>query len=209
LRATQKQNLKYNFNHFRSLQMTKYKMLFYTALVAMPLTLGACSSNDDLGDSEGMMIDGQPGINQGTAVGGTAGDGYGTGVGVGAVDSSVVPGTQADLVQNASSDLVNFATDQSDLDMRARSILEAQAAWLNRYPNLNVMIEGHADERGTREYNLALGERRATSVRNYLIANGVDPRRIDTISYGKEQPLVVGSGQQMWAENRRAKTRIQ
>ncbi|MEM6812105.1 MAG: peptidoglycan-associated lipoprotein Pal [Pseudomonadota bacterium] len=180
---------------------TLYK---YVLMAFIPLMLVACSSNEDLGDSDGMVI-GQPaGVNTGTAVG----DQYGT-AGVGTVDSSVVPGTQADLVVRAGSDIVNFQTDQSDLDFQARTILDAQAQWLNSYPSLNVVIEGHADERGTREYNLALGERRANSVRNYLIANGVNPSRIDTISFGKEQPLVVGNGSQTWAENRRARTSVQ
>jgi peptidoglycan-associated lipoprotein len=185
--------------------MSSRKYLYLVPLALLPLSLGACSSNDDLGDSDGMVI-GQPSMNEGTVV--TGDDGYGT-AGIGNVDSDAVPGTQADLVAQAGSDLVNFATDQSDLDSQARSILDGQARWLQNYPNLNIIIEGHADERGTREYNLALGERRATSVKNYLIAMGVDPRRLDTISYGKEQPLVVGNGSQTWAENRRARTRVQ
>lgn len=184
--------------------MLRRKFSLFILLAAMPFVITACSSNKDLGDSDGMVI-GDPGTNDGVEV---ASDGYGT-AGVGMVDSAAVPGTQADLVVQAGSDLVQFGTDQSDLDFQARQVLDAQAQWLNSYPNLNVVIEGHADERGTREYNLALGERRAVSVRNYLIANGVDPRRIDTISYGKEQPLVVGNGQQTWAENRRGKTRVQ
>ena len=185
------------------------KTLWMVGLCALPLAFGACSNNKDLGDGDGMAITDPAYVNEGTVVTGDGvGEGYGTGVGVGTVDGSAVPGTQADLVVSAGSDLVNFATDRSDLDARARSILDAQAQWLNRYPNLNVTIEGHADERGTREYNLALGERRAVSVKNYLIANGVSPTRIDTISYGKEQPLVVGNGNQTWAENRRARTRV-
>ena len=191
-----------------SFGMSSHKIKLLVILTLVPLSLSACSSNKDLGDSDGMVI-GNPdgvGVNQGTGV--YTDDGYGT-AGIGNIDSSAVPGTQADLVVQAGSDLVRFSTDQSDLDMQARQILDAQAQWLNSYPNLNVTIEGHADERGTREYNLALGERRAVSVKNYLIANGVDPRRIDTISYGKEQPLVVGNGQQTWAENRRARTRVQ
>ncbi|HPD83061.1 MAG: peptidoglycan-associated lipoprotein Pal [Alphaproteobacteria bacterium] len=178
------------------------KLIKFLMIALLSVTISACSSKKDLGDSEGMTI-GQPGeYNDGTAVGGT--NGYGTA----GVDSSIVPGTQADLEAQAGSDLVFFETDQSDLTPSARAILEAQARWLNMYPNLNTTIEGHADERGTREYNLALGDRRATSVKNYLIANGVDPRRVNTISYGKEQPLVVGADGTSWSQNRRAKTRI-
>jgi len=111
------------------------------------------------------------------------------------------PGTQQGLVQVG--DRVFFGFDRYDLTPEAQSTLQAQAAWLNAYPNINLLVEGHADERGTREYNLALGERRANSVRNYLIALGIDPSRLQTISYGKERPAVVGSNEQAWAQNRR------
>jgi peptidoglycan-associated lipoprotein len=124
------------------------------------------------------------------------------------VDSSMIGGSQSDLVAQAG-DLIFFETDQHSLTMQARNVLDAQAQWLTMYPNVNVVIEGHADERGTREYNLALGERRAISTKNYLIAMGIDPRRIETVSYGKEQPLVIGSDGQSWAQNRRARTRVQ
>jgi peptidoglycan-associated lipoprotein len=178
--------------------------LFIIAL--MPMVLAACSSNDkDLGDSGGMSIGEPENLDDGAYP--QTGE-YGTSS-VAGVDSSAVPGSQADLQAQAGSDMVHFETDRHDLTGQARSVLEGQARWLNTYPTVNVIIEGHADERGTREYNLALGERRAISVRNYLIAMGVDPRRIDTVSYGKEQPLVVGSDGQSWAENRRAKTRVQ
>ena len=83
-----------------------------------------------------------------------------------------------------------------------------QAAWLKQYPNITVTVEGNCDERGTREYNLALGERRATSAKNYLVALGVDPNRIQTISYGKERPAVLGSDEAAWAQNRRDVTAI-
>lgn len=116
--------------------------------------------------------------------------------------NGVVPGSQQDLVTNIG-DRVFFALDQSDLSTEARTTVEKQAQWLKTYANVNVTVEGHADERGTREYNLALGERRATSVRNYLIANGVQPNRIQTISYGKERPAVMGNDDTSWAQNRR------
>lgn len=185
----------------------KNKFFQLTIIALIPLMLAACSSNKkDLGDSDGMTI-GQPEdlTNEGMAVEGV--DQYGTST-IGGVDSSAVPGSQEDLAVQAGSDIVFFDTDRSDLNPQARAIIEAQARWLNMYPNLNVTIEGHADERGTREYNLALGDRRASSTKNYLIANGVDPRRINTISYGKEQPMVVGADGTSWAQNRRARTRI-
>ena len=101
---------------------------------------------------------------------------------------------------------VYFATDSSELTERARETLRRQAAWLNVNEGARVTIEGHADERGTREYNLALGERRASATRGYLIAVGVDGNRIDKISYGKERPVALGSDETAWAQNRRTET---
>lgn len=181
-------------------------ILQFLAIALVPLLVAACSSNDkNLGDSSGMAIGEPESLDEGAY---PPAEGYGTSS-VAGVDSSMVPGTQDDLSSQSGSDLVFFDTDRHDLNAQARSILEAQANWLNTYPTTNIVIEGHADERGTREYNLALGERRAISTKNYLIANGVDPRRIDTVSYGKEQPMIVGADGQSWAQNRRAKTRVQ
>lgn len=123
-------------------------------------------------------------------------------------ENAPIPGTQADLVVNVG-DRIFFETDSTDLTASARSTLENQAAWLAQYPNLGVTIEGHADERGTREYNLALGERRANSVKNYLTALGVNPSRITTLSFGKERPAVPGSNQSAWSQNRRGVTKVQ
>ena len=103
-------------------------------------------------------------------------------------------------------DRVLYDTDKSDLSPAARATVDKQAAWMKKYANVSVTIEGHCDERGTREYNLALGERRAIAVKNYLVALGVQPSRIRTISYGKERPAVVGSTEQAWAQNRRGVT---
>ena len=105
-------------------------------------------------------------------------------------------------------DRVLFGFDRFDLTPDARGILDRQADWLQRFPNVTVQIEGHADERGTRAYNLALGERRANAVRNYLVALGVSPARITTISYGKERPAVSGSNESAWSQNRRGVTVI-
>ncbi len=103
-------------------------------------------------------------------------------------------------------DRVHFAVDQSTLSPEARQILTAQASWLNQNPNYAIIIEGHADEQGTREYNLALGARRAASVQQFLIAQGVAGSRMKTISYGKERPLEVCSDESCYAKNRRAVT---
>jgi len=114
------------------------------------------------------------------------------------------PGSRADFVAQAGSDTVHFATDSSDIDSEAQSILTRQAAWLAKYPNVRVTIEGHCDERGTREYNLALGDRRANSAKNFLVNAGVNAARISVISYGKERPIATGSDEESWAQNRRA-----
>ena len=139
-------------------------------LVGVFLLLAACSSTPPAPPP------GPPGA------GGPGGAG-----GVGAA----VPGSQQDLAQNAG-DRVFFEFDRSDISSEAQQILERQASWLQHYPNVSVTIEGHCDERGTREYNLALGERRADAVKNVLVAAGIPASRISTISYGKERPIVVG-----------------
>lgn len=118
------------------------------------------------------------------------------------------PGTQADLVINIG-DRVFFETDSTDLTAEARSVLEQQASWLGQYSNLNVTVEGHSDERGTREYNLALGDRRANAVKSYLVALGVAPSRVTTISFGKERPAVPGANNMAWSQNRRGITKVQ
>lgn len=117
-----------------------------------------------------------------------------------------VPGSQAHFVANVASDRIHFDTDKSDVRPEDRTILESQAAYLKQYPQVRVTIEGHADERGTREYNLALGERRANAAKNYLASLGIDPSRMTTISYGKERPEATGSDEASWAQNRRAVT---
>ena len=116
------------------------------------------------------------------------------------------PGTAADFKRSIQSDTIRFALDQYDIDADSRAILDSQADWLTKYPNARVTIEGHCDERGTREYNLALGDRRANAAKNYLVARGIDPGRISTISYGKERPVALGSDEGSWAQNRRAVT---
>jgi len=115
------------------------------------------------------------------------------------------PGSQRDFVQNAG-DIVYFSTDSSDLTPEAQQVLNNQARWLQQYSQYTVTIEGHADERGTREYNIALGARRATAVRDYLVRAGVAAQRIRTVSYGKERPVAVCNDISCWSQNRRAQT---
>jgi peptidoglycan-associated lipoprotein len=121
--------------------------------------------------------------------------------------TGVRAGSQEDLRATAG-DRVYFAYDKSDITPEARKILEAQAGWMQKNANVTVTIEGHCDERGTREYNLALGERRANAVKKVLIALGVPANRVSTISYGKERPAVVGSTEAAWAQNRRGVTTV-
>ena len=116
-------------------------------------------------------------------------------------------GSQADLVINVG-DRVFFNLDKFSLNSDARATLEKQAAWLKKHSGLTITVEGHADERGTREYNLALGDRRANSAKDYLIAMGISPGRIKTISYGKERPVALGSNEDAWEQNRRATTTV-
>ncbi len=117
----------------------------------------------------------------------------------------VTPGTQRDFSVNVG-DLVYFSSDSSDLTPEAQGILQKQAQWLKQYSQFTITVEGHADERGTREYNIALGARRATTVRNYLAQNGINAARLRTISYGKERPVAVCDDISCWSQNRRAQT---
>jgi peptidoglycan-associated lipoprotein len=135
---------------------------------------------------------------------GTAGQGGATGAGAAttAARPGPRPGSQEDLVANVG-DRVFYDFDKSDLKPEARRTIERWAAWLRQYPNVTVTVEGHADERGTREYNIGLGERRAASAKNFLVSLGIDARRVATISYGKERPAVVGSNEAAWSQNRR------
>ena len=119
--------------------------------------------------------------------------------------SAPIPGTQEDLVQNVG-DRVYFDYDSAVLSPEGRRTLERQAKWLRLFPDHSIMIEGHADERGTREYNLALGERRSTAARDYLIAFGIDSARLNTTSYGKERPYALGHNEESWSLNRRSVT---
>ena len=177
------------------------------AVSALTLSLAACSSNDELkpyGDE--LFPNEQPNvdmINQDVPsmpVQGYEQQSMNFG--------NAAPGSQDDLAVNVG-DRVFFGYDSFTLTPEAIAQLELQAQWLRQYPSVNVVVEGHADERGTREYNLALGERRATAAKNYLVSLGIDPRRIDTISYGKERPEMLGSNAESWAKNRRSVTVVQ
>ncbi|MDB5477575.1 MAG: omp16 [Alphaproteobacteria bacterium] len=168
------------------------------AVFALTLMIAACKSNPSTTESsttDGMTTDRGPLARNDV----TFDNGAGT---------SGAPGSQEDLNAQAG-DRVFFGYDSSELTGEGRAVLEKQAAWLNQYANVAVTIEGHADERGTREYNLALGERRAQAVKNYLVSLGVPAGRLNTISYGKERPAVMGSDEESYAKNRRGVTTVQ
>ena len=148
-----------------------------TAFAAMAL-LAACSSEPE------------------TAAAGGAG-----GAGAGAIR----PGSQEDLRANVG-DRVLFQSDSSVVSASERPVLERQARWMQQHSAVQVTVEGHADERGTREYNLALGQRRANAARDILVANGVSQARVQTVSFGKDRPEALGSDESAWAQNRRAVT---
>jgi peptidoglycan-associated lipoprotein len=113
----------------------------------------------------------------------------------------ITPGSKEDFQQNVG-DRVFFAFDHSDITPEGQATLQRQADWLKKYGNVTITVEGHCDDRGTREYNLALGERRAAAAKKVLVALGVPANRVSTISYGKERPIVVGDNEQAWAQNR-------
>ena len=155
-----------------------------TALGGALLMLAACGSSQDPAGPAAPAGPGGPG---------------------GVSSSRFGPGSQQDLAATAG-DRIFFSFDSAEVSTEAQQILQRQAEWLRRYPNVSVTIEGHCDERGTREYNLALGERRAQAARNVLVALGIPGSRVSTISYGKERPAVPGSSEDAYAQNRRAQT---
>ncbi len=162
--------------------MTTQKLLGALAAVALLAACGSDSNSDQAA----------------TGAGGAAGRG-GSG--------TARPGSQEDLVANIG-DRVFFETDRSSIRADQRPVLDRQAGWMRQHQQVQVTVEGHADERGTREYNLALGQRRANAARDVLVANGVSGARVSTISYGKDRPTALGSSEDSWAQNRRAVTTV-
>ena len=160
-------------------------------MTALALALGACGKKTPPAEVP-------PPVDQSANPAGTATDD--------SVDLVELPAMQADLIAKAGSDTVYFGTDEYSLDDQSRATLAAQARWMMANQSVRASIEGHADERGTREYNLALGERRANAAKDFLIAQGVPAGRLTTISWGKERPIVMGSNEEAWAQNRRAVT---
>ncbi len=131
----------------------------------------------------------------------------GAATGAGATTAGPPPGSEEDLVQNVG-DRVFFAFDKSSLTPEDQATLDRQSSWLARYPQVQVQVAGNCDDRGTEEYNLALGQRRANAARDYLTAKGVNAARMTTISYGKDRPVALGDNEQAWAQNRNAITSV-
>lgn len=161
------------------------------AALALALFAAACSDSAENAATSGNADASQGGLAGSALTGGRPGAGR--------------PGSQEDLAATAG-DRVFFATDSATVGADQRPVLQRQAQWLAQYRQVQVTVEGHADERGTREYNLALGQRRANAARDILVGNGVAGTRIQTISFGKDRPEALGSSEQAWAQNRRAVT---
>src|SRR3954452_12856202 len=161
--------------------------------------LSGCSSSDDSKNASGT----------GSEAAGAGGYGAGGPGGMGGAGGagSATPGSQEALVQSAG-DRIFFDTDRSNLTPQATATLDRQAAWLQQNPQVNIWIAGNCDERGTEEYNLALGQRRANADRDYMVAHGVNRGRIQTISYGKSRPVDSASTPEAWAQNRNAITSV-
>lgn len=170
-------------------------------LFAALLLVAACQApSDDSASGEG---EGGAGVESSDTGDVSTGD-------VSTGDTSDMSGPEAGSVDEWMQDvgyMVHFDFDKSNLMSEARAVLDRQAEWLIQYTGYSVTVEGHCDERGTREYNLALGERRANAAKDYLVFLGIDPARLRTISYGKERPEAVGSNEAVWAQNRRAVTK--
>lgn len=177
--------------------MTRHLPTF-TLMAAMALTLAGCVAVKPM-ELEAPPATARPDASANPSIP-IAGD---TAPGVG---SSAIPGSQEDLRAQAGSDTVLFGYDSYEIDEIARATLLRQADWLRKNPQVRVTLEGHCDERGTREYNLALGDRRANSAKNFLASQGIDVSRLATISYGKEKPGVDGADETSYAQNRRAVT---
>ncbi|MCC5982040.1 MAG: peptidoglycan-associated lipoprotein Pal [Oceanicaulis sp.] len=163
------------------------KLAPFAAVAAFSLLVTACASRPDTTE----VVEGPGPVTRDTST----------------TPAGPVPGSIEDFQLNAG-DRVFYGFDRFDLDSAARETLRRQAAWLASHPNARILIAGNTDERGTREYNLALGARRANSARDFLVSQGVDPSRISTVSYGKERPSCTQSTESCWAQNRNAITVI-
>jgi peptidoglycan-associated lipoprotein len=169
------------------------RRIVFTALVAGTAVLGACSKKPPAQ----LPPEPVPSTSTDNGAGGDTAGQFG----------EAAPGTQAHFVKAVNGqNVIFFDTDRYNIDSADAAALQTQAQYLAQFPGVSVTVEGHADERGTRDYNLALGERRANAAKNYLVSLGVSPGRIRVVSYGKEKPVALGSNEAAWAQNRRAVT---
>jgi peptidoglycan-associated lipoprotein len=172
-------------NHMPKLGSSVRRFAQLACMAVIAVSVGACANKDGKGTGENLL-----GPNGGlNGKGGRGGP----------------PGSQQDFAQNVG-DIVYFSTDATDLTPEAQTTLSTQAKWLQQYAQYTITIEGHADERGTREYNIALGAKRAQSVREFLVRNGINAQRLRTVSFGKERPVAVCNDISCWSQNRRAQT---
>jgi peptidoglycan-associated lipoprotein len=168
-----------------NIQTTGFKLILALGLA---LSLAACAKKT----TAGLGADGLGGVGDGSQLAGSA---------------AQVPGSEEDFSANVG-DRVFFEADQTTLTSEGKDTLMKQASWLQQYPDVAIQVEGHADERGTREYNISLSARRATNARNFLISQGISAKRISSIAYGKERPAKLCDGEECWSQNRRAVTVI-
>lgn len=166
--------------------MMRSKQVLTAIFLCVALYLPACTKNKSSYGLDGIPV---------------AGNGGGSGERLGPAE----PGSEREFTERTG-DTVYFTTDSTDLTVEAQNTLIAQARWLNRYTQYPILVEGHADERGTREYNLALGAKRSSEVKRFLVSRGVEPRRISITTYGKERPVAVCADISCWSQNRRAVT---
>jgi peptidoglycan-associated lipoprotein len=170
----------------RTLSSPVRRLAQLACMAVIAVSVGACANKDGKGTGENLLGP-NGGLNGGK--GGRGGP----------------PGSQQDFAQNVG-DIVYFSTDATDLTPEAQTTLTTQSKWLQQYAQYTITIEGHADERGTREYNIALGAKRAQSVRDFLVRNGINAQRVRTVSFGKERPVAVCNDISCWSQNRRAQT---
>ena len=171
--------------------MVQFSRSLKFACVSAALVLGACTHKQEAVNTAPPPVQSAPAAAQAPAP----------------VTSSILPGSAEDFRVNVG-DTVHFGYNEYNIEDNDKGVLGRQAQWLAKYPSVRVTVEGHADERGTREYNLALGARRANAVKEYLVSQGVSTARVETVSYGKERPICTESNEACWSQNRRGVTTV-
>ena len=170
--------------------MVQFSRSLKFACVSAALVLGACTHKQEAVNTAPPPVQSAPAMSAPAPV-----------------TSSILPGSAEDFRVNVG-DTVHFGYNEYNIEDNDKGVLGRQAQWLAKYPSVRVTVEGHADERGTREYNLALGARRANAVKEYLVSQGVSTARVETVSYGKERPICTESNEACWSQNRRGVTTV-